>query len=142
MSESPATPTAAEAAATLRRHRRIDETVRARSGWYRRYLLIYAAGSVLTALVVGLAPFPGTIVGPSLWVGLCWGLEEWSRRQPVSRVGSSRRHRWFIGTWTLLWAAVVIPGSVWFRGNPAWWVPGALVMALPALVAWPWEHKA
>ena len=142
MAESPGTPTAAEAASALRRHRRIDQTVRARSGWYRRYLLIFGAGSVLTALLVGLAPFPGSTVGTVVWVCLCAGLEEWSRRQPVSRSGKSRRHRWVIATWALAWAAVVVPGSVWFRGNPAWWVPGALVMALPALVAWRREAAA
>ena len=116
--------------------------MRARSSWYRRYLLIYGIGSVLTALLVGLVPFPGTVIGSGLWVVLCGGLEEWSRRQRVSRAGRSRRHRWFIGTWAVLWGLVVIPGAVWFEGNPSWWVPGALVMGLPALVAWRREAGA
>lgn len=139
MAESPVTPTSAEAAEALRQRQRLDEKVRSRSGWSRRYLLIYAAGAVVTALLVGLASPMVAVVGTGLWIVLCSGLGIWSQRQPVSQAGWTRRHHLFIGTWAALWAVVVIPGSAWFRGNPAWWVPGALLMAVPALVVWPRE---
>lgn len=61
-------------------------------------------------------------------------VSSWAARQPVSRAGFGRRFGLLIAGWTVLWAAVVIPGSIWFHGNPVWWIPGALITALPALV--------
>ncbi|WP_246430330.1 hypothetical protein [Streptomyces rectiverticillatus] len=53
------------------------------------------------------------------------------------------RSRWFaryqlmFGCAGLLHAAVITPGTIWFRGDLAWWIPGAAVVALPGLIgAW------
>lgn len=138
MSDTPINhPTSTQAADALRRHGEIDQTVRTRSDWFRRYLLIYAAATVSLALIVGLAPSRTTvIVATVLWVVATGALSQWAKQQPVSPVGFARRHTAVIAVWALLWGAVVIPGTIWFHGNPAWWVPGALLTALPALVAY------
>jgi hypothetical protein len=39
-----------------------------------------------------------------------------------------------MATWGLLYAAVLMGGMAWFRGEPVWWVPGAVVVSLPAFV--------
>jgi hypothetical protein len=39
-----------------------------------------------------------------------------------------------IGSWALVYLAVLLPGVTWFKGNPAWWLPGAVAVAVPSLL--------
>lgn len=140
-------PTPAQAAEALQRGRQMSQAVVARSAWYRSYLLIYAAAHVLTVLMFGLAvsTLPDAlygfipvmaIVGFLMGSATSSGLEARWRRQSISRLGVARRQRLVHVTTSLLVLAVLLPGSVGFRGNPAWWVTGALVTGVPALLAY------
>ncbi|GGX72248.1 hypothetical protein [Streptomyces hiroshimensis] len=129
---------ATAAATALARAQALDSTVRSGSRWFVRYQWLFGCAAAVAVLACGLIDGPaGAIVFAVLWVAAVTTLAVWANRQPVSRHGLGRRHHVMIAAWGLLHAAVITPGTIWFRGDLAWWVPGAVVVALPGLVgAW------
>ena len=128
----------ADAANTLARAERLRRTVNARSRWYVRYQLIYAAAVLVTMPVLGLVGGPaGVAIAMTIWCAAIGGLSVWAARQPVSRRGFGPRHGAIIGAWAAIYVAVLIPGSTAFAGEPAWWLPGTVLAAVPSLAgAW------
>ncbi|MFF8787246.1 hypothetical protein [Streptomyces sp. NPDC015125] len=124
-----------EAAAALDRAQKLSSTVRAGARWYVWYQLIYGCASAVLVLSIGLLGRPyGVAIGIGLWCATITGLSVYVARQRVARRGFGVRHGVLIASWGLLYGAVLAPGTIWFPGVLAWWVPGALVVALPGLV--------
>jgi hypothetical protein len=130
------TPSAAQdAAAALARAQELRSTVKDGTKWYVRYQVIYGCASAVMVLAIGLLGRPhGVALGIGFWVAVITGLSVYSARQRVSRVGFGRWHAGLIIAWALLYGAVLVPGMIWFQDAAAWWVPGALVVALPGLI--------
>ncbi|MEU1674848.1 hypothetical protein ABZ752_22880 [Streptomyces roseifaciens] len=126
------------AATALARAQAMDSAVRDGSRWFARYQLVFGLAAGVAVLACSLIDGPASAIAFALlWTGTVTTLALWANRQPVSRHGLGRRHHHLIATWGLLHAAVIAPGTIWFRGEPAWWVPGAVAVALPGLVgAW------
>ncbi|MFC5144000.1 hypothetical protein [Streptomyces aureoversilis] len=129
---------ATTAATALARAQALDSTVRDGSRWFARYQLVFGCAAAVAVLACSLIDGPASAIAFALfWAGTVTALAVWANLQPVRPRGLGRRHHYLIATWALLHAAVIAPGTTWFRGNPAWWVPGAVVVALPGLVgAW------
>ncbi|ANZ16999.1 hypothetical protein ACH4YO_37160 [Streptomyces noursei] len=124
-----------DAAAALARAQELSSMVRKRTAWYVRYQVVYGCAAGLLVLVIGLvkAPF-GPAIGSGGWVATIAALSVYAARQPVARRGFGRWHGILIGTWALLYSAVLWLGLVFFRGDASWWVPGAVVVSLPGLI--------
>ncbi|MFC3996985.1 hypothetical protein ACFOVU_13725 [Nocardiopsis sediminis] len=109
----------------------------ARSGrWYALYSVVYAAMSVALTLAVGLAPSVWTIGGGTvLWLIAVGALSTYALRRPVAPRRYALLHTSSIVAWGVIYMVVMFGGTTGFRGDPAWWVPGALLTAVPPLVA-------
>ncbi|WP_274914082.1 hypothetical protein [Streptomyces sp. WZ-12] len=124
-----------DAAATLARAAQLGSTVRKGTRWYVRYQFVHGAAAGLAVLAIGLLRAPyGVAVGTGFLVVVVSWLSVYAARQPVARRGFGIRHGIMIGTWGLLYAAVLTLGVIFFPGVAAWWVPGAVVVALPGLI--------
>ncbi|GAB7031778.1 hypothetical protein AB0G35_18735 [Streptomyces sp. NPDC021749] len=136
MTNMPEQVHAAEAAtAALARAQELSSTVRASTKWYVRYQVIYGCGAGMMVLALGLLGQPyGTAVGSVFWCATVGGLSVYAARQRVARRGFGRWHAGLITAWALLYAAVLAPGLIWFQGVTAWWVAGAVLVALPGLI--------
>ncbi|MFF2813493.1 hypothetical protein ACFVT2_41300 [Streptomyces sp. NPDC058000] len=126
---------ASDAAAALAQAEALGARVRKSTKWYVRYQVLYGCAAGLLVLLIGLVKAPyGTVIGGVLWAAVVSGLSVYAARQRVARRGFGVRHGILIGTWGLLYAAVLVPGVMFFQGVAAWWVPGAVVVALPGLI--------
>lgn len=124
-----------DAAAALARAQELGSTVREGTRWYVRYQVIYGCASALVVLAIGLLGKPyGVAIGIGFWCAVIAGLSVYSARQRVARRGFGRRYAGMIIACGVLYGAVLTPGTIWFPGVAAWWVPGALVVALPGLI--------
>lgn len=124
-----------DAAAALARVQELDSTVRKSSKWYVRYQVLYGCAAAVMVLSIGLLPPPyGVAIGTGFWMATVAGLSFYAVRQRVSRRGFGRRHIGMIMVWALLYLAVLFPGVMWHQGAASWWVPGAVVVALPGLI--------
>ncbi|MYT30204.1 hypothetical protein GTY73_15545 [Streptomyces sp. SID8354] len=124
-----------EAAAALARAAELGAAVRRNSKWFVWYQVVFGCATGLQMLAVGLlkAPYGASFGG--VLVGLAMaGLGVYAGRRPVVRQGHGRRMATMMGAWGLLYGAVFIPGLIWFQGVVAWWVPGAVAVALPGLI--------
>lgn len=121
---------------SLARARQLDSAVRGGSRWFVRYQLIYAAAAGVAVAGIGLVggnvAAIMTITG--LWLATMAALIIYAARQPVFRRGFGRRHSFMIFTWAVLYQAVLFVGMFRFKDNPAWWLAGAVVVALPGLI--------
>ncbi len=114
---------------------RLAQRSRRAARWYALYLLLYAAGTVVLALAIGIAPGPlGVSVGMGIWVILLAGLTLYQRRQQALIKKFAALHTIVIMTWASLWIITVIAGSFFFVGDLSWWLPAGIVTALPALI--------
>jgi hypothetical protein len=126
---------AMEPATALARAQELDATVRSGSRWYVRYQLIYAGAAAVAVFSLGLLNSPsGVAIVTACWMSVIAALIVYAIRQPVTRRGFGRRHTIMILAWALLYQAVLFPGVFWFQGDLTWWLPGAVVVALPGLV--------
>ncbi|MGG7572131.1 hypothetical protein [Streptomyces sirii] len=134
-SASGAPSAAQDAAAALARAQELRSTVKDGTKWYVRYQVIYGCASALLVLAIGLLGRPhGVALGIGFWCAVVVGLSVYAARQRVARLGFGRRHSGMIIAWALLYGAVLVPGMIWFQDAAAWWVSGALVVALPGLI--------
>ncbi|BDM72980.1 hypothetical protein HEK616_64670 [Streptomyces nigrescens] len=124
-----------DAAAALARAQELSSTVRASTKWSVRYQVIYGCGSGVMVLALGLLGQPyGVVLGSIFWCATVGGLSVYAARQRVARRGFGRWRAGLIIAWGLLYNAVLVPGLIWFRGVTAWWVAGAVLVALPGLI--------
>ena len=114
---------------------RFAQRSRRAARWYAFYLLLYALGTFVLALVIGIAPGPlGVSIGMGVWLVLLVGLTLYQRRQQALIRRFAALHTIVIMTWASLWVITVIMGSFFFVGDLSWWVPAGIVTALPALI--------
>ncbi|WP_030809254.1 hypothetical protein [Streptomyces sp. NRRL S-337] len=124
-----------DAAAALARAQELSSTVRASTKWSVRYQVIYGCGSGVMVLALGLLGQPyGVVLSSIFWCATVGGLSVYAARQRVARRGFDRWRSGLIIAWGLLYNAVLVPGMIWFQGVTAWWVAGAVLVALPGLI--------
>ncbi|MFF2548040.1 hypothetical protein ACFVUY_36510 [Kitasatospora sp. NPDC058063] len=126
---------AESAAQALTEAERLGRAVKDDSAWQGRYSLVFSCASA--AAVLGLGAFPTKVAAltvTGLWVAFVAGISAWSARRPVSARGFGTRHVTMIVCWALVYVAVLVPGLAVFRGQMAWWVPGAVAVALPGII--------
>lgn len=135
-------PDAAGAAAALGHTEQLRGSVDRRSRWLVRYQLGYGAASLLMVAALGLLHGPaGVVISGTCWVLVIAALSVYAVRQPVAHRGMALTHGVMIGTWGVLYAAVLIPGLTVFRDEPAWWLPGAVAVSLPGFVCALWTAR-
>ncbi|MER7988210.1 hypothetical protein ABTY53_21885 [Streptomyces noursei] len=126
---------AGDAAAALARAKVLETTVRNGTRWAARYQVLYGCAAGLMVLSIGLLKAPyGVAIGSAFWVAAIAGLSIYAARQRVARQGYAARRGVLIGVWGVLYAAVLVPGLLVFQGVAAWWVAGAVAVALPGLI--------
>ena len=114
---------------------RLAQRSRRAARWYAFYLLLYALGTFVLALLIGIAPGPlGVTVGMVIWLVLLVGLTLYQRRQQALIRRFASLHVIVIMTWASLWVITVIAGTFFFVGDLSWWIPAGIVTALPALI--------
>lgn len=124
-----------DAVAALARAQELRSTVRDGTKWYAWYQVIYGIAAAAMVLSIGLISGPyGVAIGSGIWTAVLIGLSVYAARQRVARWGFQRRHASLLTAWGLLYGGVLSGGLIWFPGVVAWWVPGALLVALPGLI--------
>ncbi|MEW2353794.1 hypothetical protein [Spirillospora sp. NPDC029432] len=124
-----------DAATALERAGELKATVRRRSRWMVRYQLAYGASTFVSVLLLGLFPnAAGFTISIAFWLAAVVLLSVYAQRQPVAHRGLGHSHAIMIGSWTLVYFAVLFPGVNWFRGDLAWWLPGSFAVAVPPLL--------
>lgn len=114
---------------------RMANTTRRAARWYANYLLAYAAGTVLLAVLIGIAPGRlGVGIGMVCWLALLIGLTLYQRKQQAKIKRFATLHLIVIMTWASLWIITVMAGSYFYPGDLSWWLPAGIVTALPALI--------
>ncbi len=125
-----------DATEALARAGALRSSVNQRSRWLIRYQLGYGGSAFVSVLLLGLFGGPaGVAASVGFWVIAIIALSVYAHRQPVAHRGMARSHGFMIAAWTLVYFAVLFPGVTWFEGDLAWWVPGAVAVAVPSLLA-------
>lgn len=125
------------AAADLARAASATGRVRDEARWVARYLAVFGAGFAVLTVELGMVTplwLSLTIAG-ALWIPLVTGMVVWAMRRRAAARGAGRRLAVpFAATGALYGAALAVglPDQV---GNAAYWVPAAVVVALPMVVA-------
>ncbi|MGW5880086.1 hypothetical protein ACWFMI_26410 [Nocardiopsis terrae] len=125
-----------EARDALERARAMQAKVGPRGRWYAVYGFGFGLTSMVLLLIIGITgTVTGVLVGLAFYLVMLTALILYSRRQPVQPLGYARLHNWGIGVWAPVYATAVVAGSIFFQGESAWWVPMAVLSALPTSVA-------
>lgn len=117
----------------------------ARGRWLAVYFAAFAVGSVVVVSVIGLVPGPvGVSVAMGCWAVLIAVCVSWASRRPVRLRDEKRLHALAWGSWAVVYGVVLVTGEV-LRAGAAYWVPAALVSALPlagcAVLALRWSRR-
>ncbi|MEU7727927.1 hypothetical protein AB0B78_22210 [Streptomyces sp. NPDC040724] len=133
-----------EATEALGRAAGMEKAARARSGWYARYLWVFAAGQLLLVpvAVLGRGPVAVAVMG-AINVLLVTGLSVYAARQSVVRRGFGVKHGVLVGSWAAVFAVMVLLGTTVFGRSVPFAAGAALACALPlALGAWTEMRRA
>lgn len=109
------------------------ERLAGRSRWMTAYFAIFAAASFAVVLTVGLGGLLGVAIGTPAFLVVAGLLVVWAMRQGVFGAGWGRLHVTVFIVWGSLWMATAIVGMTLFQGEPAFWLPAAVVDAVPFL---------
>ncbi len=118
----------------------VRELLAAKGRWPRGYLLVYAVGAAATFALVGLAGTPGIIAAAVLWPAVIIVMQRSGRARPVTERGGRRAITTGTVLWSLLYVGGLGIGYGCFRSDPLYWIPAALVIALPFLIAACWRR--
>lgn len=122
--------------ATLARAEEVYVEVHRRSRRLIRHQAGFGAASLVAVLMVGMFDHPVVmVVSTGAWVAALTVLSACVLRQPVERRATSVTHSVMIAVWGLLFPGVLVVGLEMFPGQLAWWVLGAVVVALPGFVS-------
>lgn len=114
----------------------ISAKVRRRGRWYAVWATVYAGLAFAHVLAVGFAPGTWTMTAAMLgWGAAVILLSLYSMRRPVAPRRFGLLHGFAIGGWAVFYVSTVVFGSVFFPAEPAWWIPGAVLSAVPPLIA-------
>lgn len=139
---SPAAPSPQEAAAVLALAESSTRTTRLRGArWVRTYLLGWGLGSIGLVLAIGMGGQVGFFVGMAAWAALVTIGVTWASRQGFLAQGSRRRLAVAAATWAVVYGATLVVGLPGQAGNLAYWLPAALVSAVPMVVVALWPRR-
>jgi hypothetical protein len=141
MDHSPQQQHEMDPVAALAHADRLGRSVTNRSRWYGRFLAIFGTAVLIVTPLWGLVTRgPAAVLLNIVWIGFIIAITVYVRRQPVSARGMGRRYLLVLGSWAVLYAAVLIPGFMVFAHNPAWWIPGGVAAAAPFYLGAYREH--
>ena len=106
-----------------------------RSRWYVAYLVIFGTAAGVLVPMIGLGDRLVRVIAIGLWGVVIVALWIFAARQPVNRRGFLGRHGRVIGLWAAAYGVVLSVGAGSYPGEAAWWIPGGIIVALPAFVA-------
>ncbi|MFJ1867320.1 hypothetical protein ACIOD1_22145 [Streptomyces sp. NPDC088097] len=119
----------------LARSAGLEHTARARSGWYARYLWVFAAGQLVLVPLALLWHGPAQAIAFAvLNAALVGGLSVYAARQRVVRRGFGLKHGLVIGTWGALFGVGVGLGTTVFADRTGFAVAAAVACALPPAI--------
>ena len=129
-------PPAGSAADLLAVDARMQAAVRSAAGRYAGWLVAFAATNVMYLTALGLVRDDGDVgwlTGAYLVcvAGLCLAFFRGAR---ITAAGFSRRFSRAMLSWGAVYGATVLLGLLFFRAEPAFWVPAALLCAVPLLL--------
>src|SRR5690242_5567530 len=115
---------------------RMGAAVRSAAGRYAGWLVAFAATNLVYLTGVGLL----TADVPVLWLSAAYLLAVallclaffWGAR--ITPAGFSRRFPVAMVSWGALYALTLVVGLLAFRGQPVFWLPAAVVCAVPLLL--------
>lgn len=131
-------PTRGEVEAALANARTARTSLAAGGLWLRRYLLVFAAATVPLVLLIGLDGQRGGTIGMTLWIMVIAVMSWWAAQQRVTLRGHKRRTILAFGGWGVLYGATLLLGKYQFADDPAFWVPAAVVTAVPLVLVASW----
>lgn len=125
-----------EAQDALEQARALDAKVRPMGRWYTLYGIGFGLTSMVLLLIIGVSgSVAGVAVGLVFYGIALTALIVYNMTRPVKPLGLDRLHNWSMAVWTPFYCVAVVVGSVYFRGELLWWVPMAVLSALPTSVA-------
>ncbi|MFF3090098.1 hypothetical protein ACFVRB_34430 [Streptomyces nojiriensis] len=127
-----------KAAGALGRAAGLERAARRRSGWYARYLWVFAAGQLVLVPMAVLWHGPVSAVVFSVTNGLLVaGLSAYAARQRVMRRGAGKKHVLLVASWAALFALTVTLGTAVFGHGVPFAAVAAVACALPlGIGAW------
>jgi hypothetical protein len=112
------------------------------SRWYRTYLLVFAAGSLVLSVGTGLwVGGPGVAVVTAIWAAFVALSSVWVTRKPTTIRGMKGLHLGVMLGWTVAWVLTVVLGSTVFPDQLGWWVVGGLLTAAAPAVGAVLAHR-
>lgn len=119
----------------LEQARLLDAKVRPMGRWYTLYGVAFGLTSTVLLLAVGITgTVGGAMAGLAFFLVALVVLIVYSLRQPVKPLDHTKLHNWGMAGWSLVYVVAMVPGSVLFRGELLWWVPLAVLSAVPTTV--------
>lgn len=128
-------PTSTEAGRMVDQANHAQDALASRGRWIRTYLLVFAGAALVVFPLIGLGGSAGAIAATSGWIVLVALMSWWASRQPTVERGGGRRNVAGFITWGILYGVGLVVGMSFFRGEPAYWLPVAVVVAAPLAVA-------
>lgn len=101
----------------------------------RVYLLGYAVTTLVVFPIVGLAGYPADLIAVGALIAITSALGWWAQRRPVTERGGNRRKTLGSIGWVLLYLVAAVIGLELFPGEPGYWIPAAVVVAAPLVLA-------
>lgn len=125
----------AEARAALAAADRSAERMRTQTIAVRVAMAGFAAASLIGLLILGLVPAPGGVIGGTVFiVGASIALAVVGASAKARTAGFTRRYLLTIGIWAVFYVAAVVIGATLLPGVASFWIPAAVLSALPG--AW------
>lgn len=118
------------------------EQLASKGRWPRTYLLVYAIGAAATFAFVGLAGTIGIVIAAVLWPTIVVFMQRSARVRSVTERGGRQAITIGATLWSILYIAGLFIGYGFFRSDEIYWIPAALVVALPFLIAACWRRTA
>ncbi|MDT0329324.1 hypothetical protein [Nocardiopsis lambiniae] len=110
--------------------------MRGQGGWYGIFGAGYAAMSCGLILAIGFAPSLSFMMwATAVCLLLIAVLITYALTRPVQPRSMGRLHLGMMGAWTVVYSVTVVVGSTWLPDVAAWWITGAVLSAVPPLVA-------
>lgn len=121
-----------EARQALDRVGTLGHRVRGGGRWLALYCAVFGVGSLSVVLATGLAPHgPLRTAVMAVFGIMVLVLVVWASTRPVTPRRFTWLHTAMILGWSVLYSVALLGGLWFFPGESAWWVPMAVVTALP-----------
>lgn len=126
-----------QAVAGLAQAQTISRCVEGRSRWIAVYLAVFGAGYGVVTLILGLVTplWLRMAIFGVLWACLVVGMVFWAHLQPAVPRYRRRRGAWGWAGTAVLYAAAIGIGTPGLMGQVAYWLPAAVLVATPLLLA-------